>query len=692
MIKNGVVRTTCSLCYSCCGVLAHVEDGRVTRVEGDPGAPLNKGRLCSKGLASVDYAYHPERLIHPLRRAGERGEGKWERISWDEAFETIATEMNRAKDGYGAESVLFLRGAAKGVQDNVFTRLANAFGSPNITSMAFVCHFPRVNALNITFGSHLLPDFEHPPACGLLWGSNVEDTFLPTYRQVAEALQKGMKLIVVDPRETKLAKRAAFWIRPKPGSDLALALGFANVLINEDLFDKQFVADWTVGFDQLRQHVQDYSPERVEKMTWVPAEIIKEAARCYAANRPGAVQVGNALDQTVDAFQAQRAIYILESIAGNVGVPGGEVAWTSPPLVSRGAPAFTLQERVTQEKRDRRLGANYMAPFAKYALPQSVIRTLLEELPGRPRAAYIQGGNLFTTWPNARETVAAFKKLDFIAAADLFMTPTAEMSDVVLPVATYLEFDGISHSPDYYYVAQVQQKVMELGECRSDTAILIELSKHLGLGEAFWKDEHEFTERLLEQAGLTFEEFRKAGALSGVKQYGHYRAGGFKTPSGKIELYSSNLEKWGFDPLPIHRANTGESEVPEEYPLVLTNWKPGVFRHSNLRQVARLRADHPEPLVDINSETARTLGIGNGEWVYIETRRGRIRHRAKLADSLDPRVVIIEHGWWYPEQSAENLHGWAESNANVLTDNRPPFSPEMGSPTFRGIRCKVYKG
>ena len=177
---------------------------------------------------------------------------------------------------------------------------------------------------------------------------------------------------------------------------------------------------------------------------------------------------------------------------------------------------------------------------------------------------------------------------------------------------------------------------------------------------------------------MTFEEFRKVGALSGVKQYGHYRAGGFKTPSGKIELYSSNLEKWGFDPLPIHRANTGESDLSGEYPLVLTNWKPGVFRHSNLRQVARLRADHPDPLVDINPETAQMLGIGNGEWVYIETSRGRIRHRAKLADRLDPRVIIIEHGWWYPEQGAENLHGWAESNANVLTDNSRPSVRRWG--------------
>jgi anaerobic selenocysteine-containing dehydrogenase len=690
MVTNGVVRSTCAICFSGCGVLVHVQDGRVTKVEGDPDAPLNKGVLCPKGYASVEYLYHPDRLLHPLKRAGKRGEGRWEEISWDEALATIAKEMNRAKAEHGAESVIFNRGAAYGLQDNVLTRLANAFGSPNITSAAYVCHVPKVNASNITFGASLVPDYEHPPSCMVVWGCNPEATAIPTYVQINGALAKGAKLMVIDPRETTLARRADIWIKPRPGSDLALALGLIHVIINEGLFDSDFVGNWTVGFDELRTHVQEYSPDRVEKMTWVAKETIRDAAQFYTRNKPGVVQLGNALEQTRNSFQTQRAIYILESIAGNIGVPGSEIAWTNPALISRGSPTFTLQNNISMEKRARRFGAEYLAPFAMYALPQIIVKALLDKAPHRARVAYIQGGNFLTTWTNARETLDALKELDFIAVADMFLTPTAQLSDIVLPVATYLEFDCVSHSPGSFYLAQVQQKVAEPGECWSDSRILMELGRHLGFGADFWEDEYELADELLRPAGLTFEEFRKVRVISGVKHYRHFRADGFGTPSSKVELYSSKLKEWGFDALPTYRGPYAYLEPSADYPLLLTNSKPAVFRHSNLRQIKSLRAARPEPLTEMNSGTAAALGIRDGEWVCVETRIGRIKQKAYLTDSLDPRVVVIDHGWWYPEQGIDTLHGWAESNANLLTDNKPPYAPEMGTPTMRGIPCKVY--
>jgi anaerobic selenocysteine-containing dehydrogenase len=694
MVKNGVVRSTCNLCDSCCGVLVHLQDGVITEIEGDPNHPVTKGIMCSKGLASLEYLHHPNRIKYPLRRMGERAEGKWQRIPWDEALSTIATEMNKAKDKHGAESVVMLRGAAKGIQDNVFTRLGNAFGSPNITSMAYVCYQAKANALNTTFGSFLIPDYDYPPACIIVWGSNPEATCIHIYEKIVAAISKGTKLVVIDPRESNLAKRAVLWIQPRPGSDLALALGIINVVVNEGLFDRDFVANWTVGFDELRAHVQDYPPEKVEEITWVPAETIRQVARFYTGNRSAVVQCGNALEHT-NAFQTSRAVYILETIAGNIGVPSGRIQWSTLPLASLRAPTFTLQDNISTERRDRRFGAEYLAPFAKYALPQSIVKALLEGAPHRPRVAYVQGGNLLSTWSNARETLSAFKKLDFMAIADIFMTPTAELSDIVLPVATYLEFDSIAIAPESPYLAQVQQKVVEVGECWSDSRTIIELGKKLGLGRYFWSDEHEFLDELLKPAGITFEEFRQVGIISGVKQYRHYVISGFNTPSGKVELYSSNLKKWGFAPLPTYHElpETPHSnpELAKEYPLVFTTWKPGVFRHSNFRQVSSLRGIRPEPILGINPETAGKLGIKDSDWAYIETRRGRIKHKVGLINSLDPRVVVLEQGWWYPEQGIQNLHGWSESNANLLTDNKPPYSPEMGTPTLRGILCKVYK-
>jgi anaerobic selenocysteine-containing dehydrogenase len=695
MVRDGIVSSVCSVCYAGCGVLIHLKDGVITKIEGNPEAPISKGVLCPKGLASLEIFTHPDRIKKPLRRAGKRGEGVWEEVTWDEALGLVAFELNKAKASHGAESVLFLRGAARGMQDNVFTRLVNAFGSPNITSMAFVCFMPRVNAQHLTFGSLLSPDYDHPPKCIVVWGMNPEATWAPIYRMITGALAKGAKLIVIDPRETTLTKRASLWIRPRPGSDLALAMAFLHVVIEEGLIDEEFVSSWTTGFDRLKDHVAEYTPERVEDRTWVPADLIRDAAILYAITKPGVVLAGNALEQTAHSFQTQRAISILEAITGNVGVPGGQIDWTHAPLVSRGSPEFTLQDLVPAEKRDRRHGGAELAPFAKYALPQAIVKALLENAPDRPRAAFIQGGNLFVTWPKTRATLSAFEKLDFVAMTDFFMTPTTQMADVLLPVASYLEHDGISHSPDFFWIAQVQQRVAEWGETWSDTKILIELGKKLGLQEHFWDDEYAFMNEVLKPAGITFEQFRAMGFIAGTKVYRHFEQEGFKTPSGKVELYSQRLAKWGFDPLPTYHESLdpvqSDGGVAREYPLVMTSWKPAHFRHSNLRQVEVLRRNRPDPLVDMNPRTAVQLGIEAGEWVYIETQWGRIEHKVRLSESVDPRLVIIEHGWWYPEKDLMTLHCLTDSNANMLTDNGEPRSREMGTPILRGLPCKVYK-
>ena len=695
MVKNGIVRTTCAICLADCGILVHVENGEITKIEGDPDAPLNKGALCPKGLASLEFLNHPDRLRYPLRRKGERGEGKWQEISWDEALGTLAYEMNGAKEKYGPETVLWLRGAARGIQDNLFTRLANAFGSPNITSMGYVCYHPKVNAMKLTFGGFMMQDYDHPPALIVIWGNDPEATSIPIYEPIKGALARGSKMIVIDTFETNLAKKADIWVRPRPSTDMALALGMIKVIIDQELFDRVFVENWTVGFDELRAHVQEYSLEKVEEITWVPSETIRKAARLFAKAKPAVIQIGNAGEQNVLAVQTQRAIYILEAICGNIGLPGGEVQRTTPPLASRHSPSFTLQDNIPKDRRDRRLGAEYLAPFAYYALPQSIVKALIEEKPYVPRVAYIQGGNLLNTWSNTNETLQAFKKLEFIAASDFFMTPTTQLCDIVLPVAHYLEHDDIRHSPELPFLAQVQQKVVNGGACRSDCQILIELSKKLGLGEHFWEDEYDFMAEMLKPSGITFDELRHVHVLGYIREYRHYQRDGFNTPSGKVELYSSYLKECGCDPLPTYREppETPYSvpELAEKYPLILTTRKPSVFRHSNFRQIKSLRGQRPDPIANIHTETAKKLGIKDGDWIYIENKRGRITHKAELTESLDPRVVVADHGWWYPERGAENLYSFSESNINVLTNNNPPYSPEMGTPTLRGIFCKVYK-
>jgi anaerobic selenocysteine-containing dehydrogenase len=254
--RNGVVRTTCAFCLQDCGVLVHMKDGEIERITGDPQAAMNMGALCLKGWASLEYLNHPDRLRHPLMRTGGRGEGKWREITWDEALGTIAREMNKAKERYGPESVAWLRGAAKGIQDNVFTRLANAFGSPNITSAASICYHPRVTAMRLTLGDFHMADYLYPPALLAVWAQNPASTSQTTYEPIKRGLAQGMRLLVIDPFETELTKQADMVLKPRPSSDLALALGMIHVIINEKLYDETFVEKWTVGFKELKAHVQ----------------------------------------------------------------------------------------------------------------------------------------------------------------------------------------------------------------------------------------------------------------------------------------------------------------------------------------------------------------------------------------------------------------------------------------------------
>jgi anaerobic selenocysteine-containing dehydrogenase len=287
--------------------------------------------------------------------------------------------------------------------------------------------------------------------------------------------------------------------------------------------------------------------------------------------------------------------------------------------------------------------------------------------------------------------------LDFLAVSDLFMTPTAAMADIVFPVASYLEFDGVQVPPPGT-IAQMQRKVAQIGQCRSDHEIINGLAKKLGLGDYFWKSIDDFWDAILQPTGMTFEEFTKVGRFAGIKkakQYKKYEADGFKTPSGKVELYSKQLEDLGFDPLPIYYESPeflhGDSGAAKKYSLLCTTWKLAVYRHSGGRQIPSLRRLHPEPIVIIHPDTAKDKGIAQGEWVFIETERGRIKQKANISDVVDPRVVVADHAWWFPERSEEGLFAFLDANYNVLTDDQPPFNKEVGSFTIRGVACDVSR-
>ncbi len=687
------VRSTCGLCYAGCGILIHKKGGKPVRIEGDPESPVNRGVICQKAMASLEFLYHPGRLRAPLKRAGERGGGKWKRISWAEALEEIAEKMKSLKGESTEESVVFFHGAAKGLQDTYLKRFANVYGSPNVASMGHVCFLARKFGSITTFGYYPNADYEYPPQCLIVWGSNKAK--IAEFHKTLEAIEKGTRLIVIDPRKTELAGRAGLWVPLRPGTDLALVLGMLHVIIQEGLYEPSFVKEWTIGFETLKVHIEDYPPERVEEITWVDRDLIKRVAREYATQKPAFIQMGNAFEHTINSFQTVRAISILKAIAGNLSVPGGEIFRKTLPIYDRYAPELTLDYILSDEKKRLRLGAkNGFAPFYQFAHPPTVMRAMREGEPYPIRMAYVQGTNPLLTYPNANEVYKVLKNLEFLVVSDHFMTPTAALADIVLPSASYLEFDSIVNPP-YYPIAQIQQKVTELEECWSDLRALNELAKRMGMRDYFWDNEMDFLDLVLKPAGISFNDLKKQGSLIGEIDFYHYKRKGFNTPSGKVEIFSSQLLSWGFDPLPIYQepAETpyGNPGLAKEYSLIFTSWKSEYYRHSGQRMIKSLREKHPEPLLYIHPRTAMELGIGEGEWVRISTKRGSIRQKAVLSDEIDPRVIGIDYGWWYPEKGEESLYGWNESNINILTDDAPPYGKELGTPNLRGILCKIHK-
>lgn len=691
-----IVKSACGLCQTGCGIRARLEGGRILGIAGDPESPINKGHLCQKGRAGLEYLHHPDRLKKPLLRVGPRGSGRWQEISWDEALGRVAEGLDRNRSAFGPEGLVFIRGSFKGGYEGAYlARLANVLGAPNIASMAPVCYVPRVFGSQMTFGYNPVPDYDCPPQGLLVWGANLAETRSGEHQDTIRALDQGAVLMVVDPRKTVLADRADVHLPILPGSDLILALAMIRVIIEEGLYDKPFVEKWCEGFEALRDQVRPFSPQWAAPLTGLEAAAIEKAARLYAQSRPAVIQVGNAIDHSPHNFQIARALAILRALTGNLGVPGGELQTIPPPVLPMGSSALDLRDKLPEELRDRRLNArDGLLPLAFYSLPQTITRAILEEDPYPVRFAYIQGGNPLLTYPNARRTFEALKGLDFLVVADLFLNPTAALADVVLPAASCFEYDAVI-APPYYPVVQVQQQLARVGECRSDYAMIEGLARRLGLGEFFWEREQECLDFILKPAGLHFDEFRQIGVLVGRKAYRHYENGGFATPSKKVELFSGRLAAWGFDPLPGYRPSPETGPDPEkhnvEYPLVLTSWKVEEFRHSGNRQMETLRAGHPEPVVWLHPETAGPLGIREGESVWIETPSGRIMQKARVTAALRPGVAGVDYGWWFPEKGLACGYDWASANINVLTDDRGEWGKEMGTPRLRGQACRIIR-
>jgi anaerobic selenocysteine-containing dehydrogenase len=782
------VPTFCPLCVSRCGATATVADGEFVALAPDPRHPTGQA-LCVKGKAAPEIVRHPERLLYPLRRTRPKGDPDpgWQRITWDEALDTVARRLRTLARDHGPESVAFgsASPSTSAMSDSIdwVQRLQNAFGSPNLCGYMELCGWGRYLASLYTFGASVpgayMPDLEAAGSI-LLWGYNPSVSRLSHATSTVAALRRGARLVVVDPRRVGLATRADHWLRVRPGTDAALALAMTSVMIEHSWYDDDFVRRWTnapllvredtgrllragdiglgddssyVAWDDDRSVPVRYHPAHgrtevdeahlalsgprelattegrvacrpvldlvaqrcretaavAEEVTGVPVAQIEGAARTLWENRPVAFYGWSGLEQHSNTTQAVRAINLLYALTGDLDAPGGNVLFAEVPtnpitgmeLLPPGQAAKALGVA------DRPLGP---ARFG-FVTGADLYTAALEGRPYRVRGLVNFGANFVMAHGDSVRGQRALAALDFLVHADLFLSPTAALADIVLPVTSAFESEALRTG---FEVSQTAQSLVQLrrpvaaprGEARSDLQIVFALATRLGLGEHFWDGDLDAALRhQLAPSGVTLEQLRAtpegvsvplttrhrkyAEAIEGVPR-------GFDTPSRRVELFSEVLADAGYPAVPqFEEPRTSPRSRPDlaqRFPLVLTSAKSLWFCETQHRSVATLRAKVPDPQVEIHPETAAARGIAAGDWVRIETPLGSVRSRARFNASLDPGVVCGQHGWW---QACDELGlpgfpatGPGSANLNAVL-GQTPSDPVSGSSPLRSSVCDV---
>lgn len=711
-------------CHNCCGVLLYVKDGKLEKVEGDPENPFNQGRLCPRCLAYTQVLYHPDRLKYPLKRVGKRGENKWERISWDEAYDYIEGHWRRIINEYGPESLAFFQGTGRDIS-GYLGRLGFAIGSPNYACgflAGMACYVPRMLSFATGVGDAAIVDcsqyteqrYDHPdfrvPEISIVWGANppVTNADGNLGHWIVEMMKRGSKLITVDPKLTWMAAHSEYFLQIRPGTDAALALAIGHIIIAEDLYDHDFVENWGYGFEDYAKRCSEYPPEEVAQICGIDVEDIYDVARAYAKADRAALHMGLSLDQVQEGLHASIALRNLWGLTGNVEKPGTHVL---------GKPCYGLSQTwrggwgfedvLPDEQKEKRIGQEYPAfmAMAKMSAPSSVTDAMIT---GKPYP--IKGACLFTNngiacmGAEAKKVHQALLNMEFNVVADLFMTPTAlACADVVLPAATFAERNGIcGHNP--YYIGAIVQAVEPVGECKSDQQILIELGCRFNKEAYPWENEMEMYEDILKETGYTWTYLRDhTWQYPEFEYYRHEKAKlrddgekGFNTATSMFEFCTSILESLGYDPLPFYReppeSHVSTPDLAEKYPLILTTGarKVGLF-HSEHRQVPAMRRMHPWPLAMIHPDTAAKYGVREGDWLWIENHLGRCKQKADISLAIRPDTVSIDHGWWYPERDPDDgtLFGVFESNANNLIAANPGHTG-IGN-AYKSSLCIIYR-
>ena len=715
--KNGHTekRAICGICSAGCWIVATLDrGGRLVSVRPDEGTPM--GIICRLGEHSTEIVYSKDRLLYPMKRKGPKGTLDFERITWDEAFETITGRLNTIKKESGAEATAIYTGVGsfelsmcdiyqpKGVAISSASSVLFPFGSPNTMGVGALCYVAYgMIAPHVTMGRMFMNTFSDIESSELIvvWGTNPATDLPPIDMQrIMQAREKGAEVVVIDPRRTATAKMTGGdWIPIRPGTDGALALGMINVLVEEELYDEDFVRDWTIGFDGLAKYVQHYRPEVVEHITGIPAETVTALARRIAAAKGVSQLMYTGLEYANSGVQNIRATLILWALAGQLDVPGGL--------------CFTMDSNHFPINRDGlvenpdvgpRLGRDKFPVYIRYrdeahaiALPESV----LNGNPYKIRSMIILGSSIITSWPNPAIWKKTLGALDFLVTIDRQLTVDSAYADIVLPATTY--YENVSYMT-YSGTFRIRDRVIEpLGEARSDFFIIGELAERLGYGHLYPQTEDEMLRHVLKGSPFTLEDVREAGGTVSIKtgmiQYRKWEKGllrkdgkpGFDTPSGKFEIASSVLEEYGYEPLPKYtepkEGPLAQPEMLKDFPLVFNSGgRVRTSFHTQHHGIEGLNKERPEPTVMINDEDAGERGIENGEKVVIRTPRGEVSMRAIVTDGIIKGAIDANHACGSPV----GPEAWRSVNINDLTD-LDNYDPISGFPVYKSLLCEVLK-
>ncbi|MCB2074054.1 MAG: molybdopterin-dependent oxidoreductase [Novosphingobium sp.] len=721
-------RGTCPICGAGCYVQAKIAGNRAVSIRPDrtAGFPAD----CPRAGQAVDYHDHPERVNYPMKRVGKRGEGKWERITWDQALDEIAEKLSSIRDRFGPEAVQTMGGSYKGAGDASCWRWSNLWGTPNILYQGKNCGEAELLSEWAVYGDQTCIGNRAIPGttkCIILWGVGGSMSMASQVKNLKEYRRQGGKVIAIDPRRTDVTEMSDLWLQPRPGTDGALAYGMINVIISEGLHDADFVARWCTGFDELAEAVSGFTPERTSQITWVPADKIVEAARMFATNTPGLIPFGLGTAELGKATTS--AVFgktYLRAITGNLDVEGG-ARFADPPESTRFREEMHWDTLIDHPLRQRdnisadrwpiasvrglkafRKAMEKVHPlgvgptiYNMVVAPSAIPTAILEGKPYPVKAWILQAGNPLVSLNDARRLHEALTsdELELSVNMDHWMTPCGALADYVLPATDGLERPLLSNMWGFGDAFSASRRIVEpLYERRDDYQLWRELGNRLGQ-EGMWPDTMEqWFDRILEPSGITHAELADQPVpwIMAEPDYRRYEQRGFATASGKVELASALLAELGYPAIPEYEepawSPEGSPELFKDFPLILmTGNSLKWYYRSQHKHLEVMRKQHPYAQFTMHPDTAAELGIEEDSPVWVETPMGKVRQQAKFDAGMHPRVVHADSHMWYPERDAEgDAHfGVWESNINAILPDGEQYTDYAGDNYMRGLICRV---